>query len=401
MNFGLIRWMRRVLPRGDLVTVAVGIEMLIECGYLLKVWFIGGVGGDEFFRGLRLGWLLFCAVSYGSYRIVAFHPAADSQYRRWLELSPWTADKPLPGGPLQLVPQDLVVICGLCLLLRTPSLVTLYIPTAFLFSYQMMLAFFARMIGHWKLAYLIGFALGLVALLVRQPEAAFAAADGCFIIGRIAVNHALRSFPWVLPWQADMPSLKAIADEEKRRRLGWPYDQMTPKSPERVISHCDGICVPLLIGWWWFVILSLLPMESKCVACFLAILGTFLGFFVRITPYVASHRSPLSFFGRVFTLRWIIPSYDKIVVAPIAALIVSVALQFTALWMLEPNPMRWAAVNPSPAIIVSTSGIVLSLMLLLVSGPVLESWRMAGKHRIVFDLAANEKVGKADQFIEL
>lgn len=404
MNLGLLRWMRRVMPQGDMALFAIFTDVAIELAYLfVKWWFV--VADEEAFRRVRFGWLLICSASYGSYRITGFHPAANVEYRRWLELTPWTADKTLPGGPLQIVPQDLLVIGALVLLYRIPSLDMLYIPIAFLFGYHFTLAVYARLLGHWKLAYLLGLSLSFIAFLIERPEAAFAAANGCFVVGRIAVSRALRTFPWTLPWQVEMRSFKAMTDEEKRRRLGWPYDQLTPKSPERALPLHDGICISLLAGWWWFVILSLAVPDLKGILASMSIFVAFACSLVRFTSYVISHRSPISFFGRLFTLRWLIPSYDQIIISPIMAFATAAVTQGVAVYLMMAQFIRLPLpLNADPmtaGMVISSIGITGTLLFLLVGGPVLEHWKLAAKHRIVFDLVHSEKYGKVDQFVEL
>lgn len=403
MNFGLVRWMRRVLPRGDLPTAMIVVEMLIECVYLWNQWQFG-FADEDMFRMTRFAWLCVCATLYGMYRIIAFHPLTDPEYREWLEQTPWTADKPLPVGPLQLVPQDLVIVLVMALLYRTPSMWMLYFPTAFIVGYQIMLAVCARVIGHWGIAYVLGFGLSFVFLFVERPEAAFAAADACFVIGRFAVSIALRTFPWGVPWQVNLRTYKAITEEGMRRRLGWPHDQIRPATPERVIPIHDGVCISLLLGWWWFILLTHLIPEVRFALPGLIIMPT-AGFAIyRIANYVMANRPPISFFGRIFTFRWIIIGYDKIYVAPFLAFIGAAAFQGSAMHLLNPGGRGFIAnpaVNPLLGMAISAIGVTVSAMLLLVAGPVLEVWRLTGRHRVVFDLAAFEKVQKKDQFVEL
>ena len=405
MIFPFVTWMRRVLPRGELVAVAVAIEMLIECCYLVVAWQFG-VLDEEVFRSLRFNWLLTCSVGYGVYRIVTFHPAADARYRHWLELTPWTADKPLPAGPLQLVPQDLVVIGALILMYREPSLRMLYLPTGFLVGYQLTLAIYARIIGQWGLAYLIGFVLIAVLYLVDQPESAFAMADACFVIGRIAVSRALRSFPWKMPWQLDLqsiegvPAMQTIQDEQKRRQLGWPFDQLSPKSPERRIPFHDGICLSLMAGWLWFVVLSKFASEPLGFLPLIMIVAILVAAAVRLSNFQKSHYSPLNFMGRLWTFRWLIPSYDQVYVAPLLAFAVIASTQGMAALMLAPGQnmfgLQMARVY---GITLASLGATCAWLIVLVMGPVLESWQLAAKHRIAFNSAASARQG--DQFVEL
>lgn len=399
MNFGFIRWMRRVLPRGDLLTSMIVVEMVIECVYLWNHWCFGFADEDAF-RMTRFAWLSICATLYGMYRIVAFHPVTDPEYREWLEKTPWTADKPLPVGPLQLVPQDLLIVLIMALLYRTVSMWMLYFPTAFLVGYQLTLAICARVIGHWRLAYLLAFGLSFVFLFIERPEVAFAAADACFVIGRVAVNLALRTFPWGVPWQANLRSFKAISEEGTRRRLGWPHDQLKPTAPERVVPIHDGVCISLLLGWWWYVLLSHLIPEARFALPGLTIMPTAGLSIFRITQYVMANRPPISFFGRIFTFRWIVIGYDKIFVAPLLAFVMSGVFQGFAMHLLNPQAFPFPA-NPVVGMAISAAGVTISAMLLLIAGPELEVWRLIGRHRVVFDLAAFEKMHKKDQFVEL
>lgn len=399
MNLGFIKWMRRVLPRSDIVTFAVISLMAIEVAQLICIALLGNVNRDEFMR-IRTTFMMLNALGYGIYRVVAFHPAANAEYRAWLKLTPWSAEKPLPAGPLQLVPQDLIVICLLLLFYRPASIKMLYIPTTFLVGYQLTVAIYARLIGQWGLAYLIAFGFSFVIIFWDRPEAAFAAADGCFVIGRIAVSRALQTFPWHLPWQAELNSFKAINEEQKKRRLGWPVDQLAPKDPERMIPYHDGICISLIAGCWCFGVLKQLHREAQMALPMMIIICSGGALILNLATFAASHRSPLGIIARLMTLRWIIPSYDKIVVVPMLAILLSIATQVTAIILMAPRVNAFGP-NPLLGIILSSIGLSLTLLLLLVCGPEIERWRLAAQHKIVFDQAAAETVGKADQFVQL
>ncbi|HVT30940.1 MAG TPA: hypothetical protein VHE81_23240 [Lacipirellulaceae bacterium] len=52
----------------------------------------------------------------------------------------------------------------------------------------------------------------------------------------------------------------------------------------------------------------------------------FIAIAVRTIAYLAGHLPPISFVGRFATRRWIIPGYDAMFVAPLAALLVALAL---------------------------------------------------------------------------
>src|SRR4051794_15101064 len=53
---------------------------------------------------------------YALFRVLRFHPKCNQAYAAWLKLSPWTARKPLPLGPIHLVWQDAAVVGVLTLI---------------------------------------------------------------------------------------------------------------------------------------------------------------------------------------------------------------------------------------------------------------------------------------------
>src|SRR5689334_8276086 len=75
---------------------------------ILAIWLINAaspyLGEDianlEEFVIIRTGLLAGAAGAYAIYRIWRFHPACNHAYAAWLKLSPWTANRPLPLGPV-------------------------------------------------------------------------------------------------------------------------------------------------------------------------------------------------------------------------------------------------------------------------------------------------------------
>jgi hypothetical protein len=91
---------------------------------------------------------------------------------------------------------------------------------------------------------------------------------------------------------------------------------------------------------------------------------------IRIGVYMVNYWPPISFVARILTLRWIIPGYDRIFVAPWIALLVGVML---------PVALSAAGLEPHIAAPVSASCV---LWLVLSLGPTLESWRFTGSFRL-------------------
>src|SRR4051812_44107270 len=50
--------------------------------------------------------LYFMSAFYGLHRAFSFHPFYQSDYRKWLELSPWSVRKALPVAAIELTWED-------------------------------------------------------------------------------------------------------------------------------------------------------------------------------------------------------------------------------------------------------------------------------------------------------
>ena len=405
MRRGLISWMRVVLPDTWIVSYCVATEMLIEITYLFTLWWAGQVD-EELFRNLRLVWLGGWSLGYGAYRAATFHPALNEDYREWLELTPWTADKPLPGGPIRQTPQDLIVLGGLMLLARDSTLLVLYLPAIYLFGYLFVLAIVSRAVGDWGFAYMQAFGLGAIALAGKSPEICVAVAMACYPISLLAIQRSVASFPWDIDWSQLKGQFKTNPEERHQDRLGWPFDFLSPKPPKRLLPYSDGICLSLLAGWYMFVAHYHAIPEARPMLGVFATQFITIGIIARVWDYVRAHRPPIGFGGRVLTGRWIIPGYDVIFVAPLLAEVILLGSQLGALALFIANGPRFMnnPVNPqweAIAIGLSSCGITLAIFVLCVVGPVLERWRLTGTHRIVFDLSGFGSKNKQSQFVEL
>jgi hypothetical protein len=354
---------------------------------------------------LRLIWLGICAFVYGAGRIALFHPVLNEQYRTWLETTPWQDDKPLPAGPIQQVPQDLIVLIAMMLLTRELSLLVLALPVAFLVGYLAVLAVATRACGQWAFAYLMGFGLGAIGLSAPWPPIACVVAMACYPVAFLAIRRSLRQYPWDFDWNQITKYAKQNHEEIHRDRLGWPHDFMSPNHPQVWLPYGDGVCLSLLLGWFAFVIHFHADPQGRPILC--GFIAQFLSMaaVIRVYLYMITHRWPISFWGRIWTLRWIIPRYDVIFVAPLLAEAILLSTQWLAggLPMFN-NPLMNGLPNPVNdwlAIGCSSIGIAAFSLVLLVMGPVLERWRLAGTHRIVFDQIAMGGKSAQSQFVEL
>ena len=79
---------------------------------------------------------------------------------------------------------------------------------------------------------------------------------------------------------------------------------------------------------------------------------------------------PISIFGRIATGRLIIPGYDNVLIAPLAAFIASLSVRYLLILGMPP-PLAFAITT------------FLILLPFLMFGPSLWRWHLVGTHRIV------------------
>jgi hypothetical protein len=384
-----VRWMRAVLPRDTIVAIAVGCDLLIEATYLWCLYW-WGAADDAAFAWMRLLLQVFAAGSYGGYRVATFHPANDSDYRQWLETTPWTPRNPLPMGPLQIVPQDVVVLVASMLLCRIEDLRVLAIPASFLSAYSFAMAITVWYTGQKLWAYAIGVGLGAVIFAIQRPVGAFAAAIATGMLATLAQRRSLAAYPWDLPWQLQVKSLEVLMQEFKNRRLGWPFDIFAPRIPKVWVTWTDGLGLSLLAGWWflaayWQVEQAMRNPADLAPLIMLPMMGILTGSIVRCALYLANHRPPISFLGRLRTLRPWQRRFDLIFLAPLAAVAVMVLCLKATICAELKTPFFGLLLPQWSALAFAPLGISLSLGILLLGGPALERWRLIGRHRIVFD----------------
>src|SRR5438046_2314432 len=88
----------------------------------------GGISDMPEIMNIRSGILETAAGLFAAFRLWRFHPACNTSYAWWLSLTPWTADKPLPMGPVQLVWQDALVLGSLAAFARWRANVNPVLP---------------------------------------------------------------------------------------------------------------------------------------------------------------------------------------------------------------------------------------------------------------------------------
>jgi hypothetical protein len=371
MMRAIVQWLRVAAPprwSGLWLLPIIGFEL----AYAWSSWkWPGQPLGELLHRRDNL--VLLAAFSLGLRRAVDFHPLFHEGYRRWLCVTPWTSRLPLPVGPIHLVLQDALWLGVILALWHDPQCSRLYLPLCFITAYLVVICGSCLATGVEGISCVLAFGLGEVVRQWYTPSTALLVAFWLYLAGWIGVRRSLARFPWTLSRVWEVRSLQAIAEEQKQRMLGWPLDQLRTPPSEQEIGLFQRVVASLLIGWWCYclsTLITMLPMASKLLGMGLALatLGAVVG---RTVGYWLDYRPPISFWGRLWTLRWIIPRYDHILIPPTLILLVAGAMPTVlAGWRL---PMEVAL------------SITISLVVFLAISmpPSFDRWRLTGYHRIV------------------
>jgi hypothetical protein len=131
------------------------------------------------------------------------------------------------------------------------------------------------------------------------------------------------------------------------------------------------VLLSLLAGWWFYALESLTARDpgmhgAAGLIYFLASAGFIGG---RLLHYGVGYGPPISLWGRLWTGRWIMPSYDRIFLAPLCG---------TAAFLS--GMILYAAFDVDGPVLALFLTIV--VMTSLVMGPRLENWRLTGNHRL-------------------
>jgi hypothetical protein len=316
---------------------------------------------------------------YGVYRVISFHPAYRKNYRQWLERTPWQWPRPLPVGPVQIVWEDAVIVGGLgCVVAAVAHFSLAGAATLFLAGYLAAIAPTFWMTGLKGFGYATLFILAAALALARTPERSLGIVLADSALARLALGVSMRRWPWDLT-RATEAGLMLQGGQQGTtadRSLGWPHDRLAPRFPERFVAvpWLDGLLASLLPGCWLAALDYLIDDPHSAAMFGHMILGyvCMIGAMVRLGRYTTGYAPPISFWGRIVTLRWIIPSYDQVFVAPLVAILMGTA---GAYWLRFIPGIR-----PDYACAIALSA---TLMSLLLGGPSLVRWRLTARARLV------------------
>lgn len=370
----LVTWIRLVLPPDWAILLFLGAYLALHA---LHVWVEAAFAiRDPTILGTRDLIVVAAVIAYAVFRVVAFHPLTVRDYRQWLERGSWTAHKPLPLGPVHLVPQDALTLLFLVFLFDGEWLVwpRLFILFAFLLVYLGTLSVCLWVTDLPANSYAVAWASSLAVWLSHEMPLSLAVLAVAYAIALVGLRSSLVSFPrWTWRrWQLFDRLFENSTQARRQRSLGWPFDLLHPQRPLQGIGFAEALTLSLVAGWWVYMLAASVggpggQMLAMMVHCLIVVAALN----ARMRLYSPYYEPPINLWGRIGTWRWILPGYDRVVVAPWLVL-----LGWFAAWKLGPRfgvPFEISMPITAAA----------ALLIVLVAGPSLPEWRLTGYHRIV------------------
>ncbi|MDB5349256.1 MAG: hypothetical protein JWN86_503 [Planctomycetota bacterium] len=384
-----LRRFRMLLPPSSYLVLYVALYLLAN----LPVILAGGNAWAPVPERLlfpRRAILILGLIAYGGYRSLGFHPYFRAGYRAWLETTPWTWRKPLPVGPVRPVWEDAVIVAAMCapawFFGDLPVLGTYCIALgAYLFGLSLTFS----QTGAWGFQYAVLFVVAAALRGWDQPAWAYTGAILlAAVLGLVGLGRSLKRWPWEMGAALDPNRIETafntpLATAAGRADLGWPFDRIGPRKdpPAKWSDHLDGFFQSALVGCWLFAILGLIPDPNgrAGMGTMVLIYVTIFALAFRVTRYLAGYAPPLNLSARLATFRWIVPSYDQVFIAPLAAMFASSVCPF--LFCRAGLPVDGAM----------SISLALVLMAVGMGGPDRRTWQLTAKHRIVPAVSSTSK----------
>jgi hypothetical protein len=346
------------------------------------------LAGSGQVKDIRMVILTGAAAFYAASRLWRFHPACNLGYSTWLRLSPWTAQKRLPLGPLHPVWQDGAVIGSLSAITYCHAHGDPLQPlTAFVLVYLGIFTVLLAYTRQWSASFVLG--LLWPALMLTDEHRTFGLGILAAIILAIWHGHcrSLRAFPWpssVRPAGTGTPfgqievkidSFSTSSGAGKcgpishaaSANLGWPVRVLSPRIKPPSVSARANLAMATLIGWWCYCIVKSTRMDPlpELILLFACCAAAF-----RLAIYCSGFTPPFNILGRISSGRVIVPGFDKIFLAPLGVVAVAVV---GGIIIKRSGP--WYPV--AEAVVAATVWLVL-----FGAGPTLSSWVLTGYGRL-------------------
>lgn len=334
----------------------------------------------------RSGLCTVAACGFGGYRAVWNHPLMRPGYLAWLSATPWRFPAPLPAGPPHWVWQDGAVIGLLIVLsLGVPVNELCWIPTGFALGYTALLCVATAATGVYWPVYANVFMLGLIIRLDLQGGAQLPSLGVVYLIGLSGLRRSLATCPWQDQFEdgehrwhgATRMGPDARNRYMRKRAVGFPFSALAPSGTDLGLPYGHGFALAVTAAWLTVVGISVCDGATSTYEFIkpILIVGPATFALMRICVYCVQHWPPISLLGRIFTLRWIIPGYDRVFITPVATLASGYAVSILAWYGL----LSYEVAAP---MVVLVSGVVA-----FNGGPSLADWKLTGHHRMTADCA--------------
>ena len=319
---------RAILPRPEIVAVAVGILVILE-GFWATARYLDPHGTSPLTcLAIRDTAVVVLLSAFGCFRVFAFHPLFNPEYRNWLNSSPWQKGKPLPLGPVYPGVADAVVVLGLALLLADPRIVThedfmrpnpVSAVAMFAIAHASAIAASVWMTQPRTLAYAAYFLLAAALRLgqIWSPLLPLFLLAG-WAVALKGLSESWSLFPWdeTVDWggrlkrrwktmqsqgvgllMEEMAPDRVAADE-----LGWPFAALSPWTPTTVIGKRERLLIATLLSFWLHAVLYIFRKTMIDDGIALMFLGYVVFFMAiaRLAEIGGHHASPLNLAGRFF-----------------------------------------------------------------------------------------------------
>ena len=382
----MIRQWQQVLPRRSSVIffgVVYALTYVLDC---YSVYLGIGIPPEAAF--IRLLVLLLASAACGFRRILFFHPSFDKRYRMWLTVGPWTLDKPLPLGPVHLTLADVLVVGVITLLVYLNGFYDslLALPAAVFLGAYVLLFALAPLPEKPRRLLVPAFVAPFAVYPFHELYVALAVLLVLYVYCYLCFRHQFKNFPWNTEYWKGDPIKQLRKQAITRRVIPWPHDVLYNYERAPAISFSMSMTVSFMVTWWVHVIRWLVDEPHSMGLLVLAVFAISFG---RLLVYIGpGYMPPISLRGRIFRLRWIIPGYDKVFVAPICV------------WLVCWGVVRigtWLVLNPIWQFELS---LFLMLLVALTFPPKLKRWRLVGSYRVSVPPRPRGRVEGRESFVQ-
>ena len=368
-------WMRVVLPFDHLLAAVVVLIALYYAVSFVALSVYDDLGWEDLAAPYMIA-IVALAMVYAGFRAAYFNPIENQPYGEWLVNSPWDSSQPLPLGPLNLVWQDVAIVALLTVLFPSGHLSRLIVPMAFLLIYCVGCAYSQSIRSgvYWS-GYGVALLAGCFILAMFSPWGRLAIAAAMYPVVFLERQWLLGRFPFAQ--ETHQPLSLAGPTDDPSTTAGWPAPPVERELRNWSINHVHAAPIGATVAWLLYCILYYLPEQPENRA----ILPVFWYLVVgamgcRIWIYAYGYAPPISLLGRIATGRLIIPRYDVVFLAPLAATVAAIVFE----WAATSYGMR--AFTSLPI------GCGLLIWLSLALPPRRKDWHFTGHHRLAFRFKA-------------